>query len=305
MMRILLTGANGFLGYYLSKQLLERGHEVIATGRGECRLPFNDNKLFRYVSMDFTDPFAAHDVFDKYRPEVVVHAGAMSKVDECEQNQWQAYVTNVEGTVTMLLNAEEHKSFFVFVSTDFIFDGAKARLNDPVGKGMYNEDDLPGPVNFYGKTKLEAEEAVKEYEYDWAIARTILVYGKPITGKSNILTVVKEKLEKGEEYNVVNDQLRTPTFVEDLAAGIISIIEKKAKGIYHLSGEDVLTPYEMACKVADHLGLNKSLIKKVTAADFSQPAKRPPKTGFVIEKAREQLGFHPVSFEEGLQRTFS
>ena len=296
MMRILLTGANGFLGYYLSKQLLEREHEVIATGRGECRLPFNDNKLFRYESIDFTDPFAAHDVFDKYRPEVVVHAGAMSKVDECEQNQWQAYVTNVEGTVTMLLNAEEHKSFFVFVSTDFIFDGEK---------GNYNEDDLPAPVNFYGKTKLEAEEAVKEYEYDWAIARTILVYGKPVTGKSNIMTVVKEKLEKGEEYNAVNDQLRTPTYVEDLAAGIISIIERKAKGIYHLSGEDVLTPYEMACKVADHLGLNRSLIKKVTAADFSQPAKRPPKTGFAIDKARKKLGFHPVSFEEGLRRTFS
>lgn len=296
MMRILVTGANGFLGYYLSKQLLERDHEVIATGRGECCLPFTGHKLFHYESMDFTDPFAVHDVFDQYKPEVVVHAGAMSKVDECEQNQWEAYVTNVEGTVTMLLNAEEHKCFFVFVSTDFIFDGVN---------GMYKEDDIPGPVNFYGKTKLEAEESVKEYEYDWAIARTILVYGKPITGKSNILTVVKEKLEKGEEYNVVNDQLRTPTFVEDLAAGIISIIEKKAKGIYHLSGEDVLTPYEMACKVADHFGLNRSLIKKVTAADFSQPAKRPPKTGFVIDKARKKLGFHPVSFEEGLRRTFS
>jgi dTDP-4-dehydrorhamnose reductase len=234
----------------------------------------------------------------------------MSKVDECERNQWQAYVTNVEGTVTMLLNAEEHKSFFVFVSTDFIFDGEKARLNDSrlndsVGQGMYKEDDLPGPVNFYGKTKLEAEEAVKEYEFDWAIVRTILVYGKPITGKGNLLTVVKEKLEKGEEYSVVDDQVRTPTFVEDLAAGIISVIERKAKGVYHLSGNDVLTPYEMACKVADHLKLNRSLIKKVTAAEFSQPAKRPPKTGFVIEKARKKLGFHPVSFEEGLRRTFS
>ncbi len=295
-MKILITGANGFLGYYLAKQLSERGYEVIATGRGLCRLPFTDNKLFHYESMDFTDPFAVHDIFEKYKPHVVLHAGAMSKVDECEQNQWQAYVTNVEGTVTMLLNAEEHKCFFVLVSTDFIFDGEQ---------GMYKEDDLPGPVNFYGKTKLEAEAAVKEYEYDWAIARTILVYGKPVTGKANLLTVVKEKLEKGEEYSVVNDQLRTPCFVEDLANGIISIIERKATGIYHLSGEDVLTPYEMACKVADHLGLNRSLIKKVTATEFFQPARRPPKTGFIIDKAKKKLGFHPVSFEEGLRRTFS
>ena len=158
-MKILVTGANGFLGYYLSKQLIERGHEVIATGKGDCRLPFAGNKSFYYQPMDFTDPFAVHDVFEKFRPEVIVHAGAMSKVDECEQNQWQAYVTNVEGTVTMLLNAEEHKCFFIFVSTDFIFDGEKARLNDPrlndsVGQGMYKEDDLPRPVNFYGKNKI-------------------------------------------------------------------------------------------------------------------------------------------------------
>lgn len=295
-MKILVTGANGFLGYYISKQLLEKEYEVIAAGRGSCRLPFTDHKLFHYESMDFTDPFAVQDIFQKYVPEVVVHAGAMSRVDECELNQWQAYVTNVEGTVTMLLNAEEYKCFFVFVSTDFIFDGER---------GMYNEDDLPGPVNFYGKTKLEAEAAVKEYGYDWAIVRTILIYGKPTSGKANILTVVKEKLERGEEYSVVNDQVRTPSFVEDIAAGILSVIERKATGIYHLSGEDVLTPYEMACKVADHLGLDKSLLKKVTAADFSQPAKRPPKTGFVIDKAKKKLGFHPVSFEEGIRRTFS
>ncbi|MEI9910511.1 MAG: SDR family oxidoreductase [Bacteroidota bacterium] len=265
-MKILITGVNGFLGYYLTEQLLAKQHTVIATGKGECRLPFAQQDNFIYSSMDFTDPFNVHDVFEKHAPGVVIHAGAMSKPDDCEQNQWQAYITNVEATVTMLLNAEEHKSFFVFISTDFIFDGER---------GMYKEEDEPGPVNFYGKTKLEAEDAVKEYEQGWAIVRTVLVYGKPQMGKANILTVVKEKLEKGETYNVVDDQSRTPTYVEDLAAGIIAVIEKKAKGVYHISGEDILTPYQMACKAAVHLGLDQSLIKKATAADFSQPAKRP------------------------------
>ena len=295
-MKILITGANGFLGHYLVQQLLKKKYEVIATGKGDCRLPFKDVEGFQYQTMDFTDPFEVHDVFEKYKPEAVIHAGAMSKPDDCELQQWQAYVTNVEGTVTMLINAEEQKSFFVFVSTDFIFDGER---------GMYKEDDEAAPVNFYGKTKMEAEDAVKEYEYDWAIVRTVLVYGKPLARRSNILSIVKEKLEKGEEYSVVDDQVRTPTYVEDLAAGIIAIIEKKAKGIYHLSGSDVLTPYEMACKAADYLGLNKSLIKKVTAADFTQPAKRPLKTGFVIDKAKNELNYMPVSFEEGLKRTFN
>ena len=294
-MKILITGANGFLGYYLTEQLLKSSCEVIATGKGENRLPFYNYKNFKYVSMDFTDPFAVHDVFTEYKPGVVVHAGAMSKPDDCEQNQWKAYVTNVEGTITMLLNAEEQKSFFVFVSTDFIFDG---------NKGMYSENDNPRPVNFYGKTKLEAEQAVQEYEFGWAIARTVLVYGKPPPGRNNILTIIKEKLEKGEEYSVVADQIRTPTYVEDLAAGIVLIIEKKAKGIYHLSGKDVLTPYEMAGQTADHLGLDKSMIKKVTAADFSQTAKRPLKTGFIINKAKKELGYNPLSFSEGLNKTF-
>ena len=294
-MKILLTGANGFLGQYLSIQLLAKGYELIATGKGDCRMAFSREKGFQYVSLDFTDPFAVHDVFEKFKPEIIIHAGAMTTVDDCEQQQWQAYLNNVEGTVTMLINAEVQKNFFIFVSTDFVFDGEK---------GSCLEDDISNPVNFYGKTKLEAEDAVKEYEYDWAIVRTSLVYGRPMSGKGNILTVVKEKLERGEEYSVVDDQVRSPTFVEDLATGIISIIEKKARGIYHISGEDVLTPYQMACKTADHLGLDKSLLKKVTAADFSQPAKRPLKTNLIIDKARIELGYNPISFEEGVSRTF-
>ena len=151
-MRILLTGANGFLGHYLSAQLLEKGEELIATGKSECRLPYGNYENFVYVTMDLTDPFAVHDVFEKYRPEAVVHAGAITKVDDCERHQWQAYSTNVEGTLNMLMNAEEQKSFFVFISSDFIFDGKK---------NMYKEDDEAKPVNFYGKTKAEAEDAVR------------------------------------------------------------------------------------------------------------------------------------------------
>jgi dTDP-4-dehydrorhamnose reductase len=170
---------------------------------------------------------------------------------------------------------------------------------------MYREDDVPGPVNYYGRTKLEAEEAVKEYEHDWTIVRTVLVYGKNHSGHNNLLKIVKEKLEKGEEYKVFDDQVRTPTYVEDLAKGIVSVIEKRATGIFHLSGKDILTPYQMAIKTAEHLKIDSSVIKKATVASFSQPAKRPLKTGFVIDKARKELGYEPGSFEEGLNKTFS
>ena len=294
-MKVLVTGANGFLGYYLVQHLLQKDYTVLATSKGENLLPFMDRENFSYASMDITDPFAVHDVFEKFQPEVVVHAGAMSKPDDCEQNQWDSYMTNVEGTISVLLNAAEYKSHFIFMSTDFIFDGER---------GMYKEDDIPNPVNFYGRTKLEAEEAVKEYEHRWTIVRTVLVYGKQYSVRGNILSIVKEKLEKGVEYRVFDDQVRTPTYAEDLAKGIVLVIEKKAKGVFHLSGKDVLTPYQMACLAADYLGLNKSLIIKVTADEFPQPAKRPARTGFNIDKVRKELGFEPVSFEEGLKKTF-
>ena len=294
-MKILITGANGFVGYYLVEQLLVKEFSVIATGKGECRLPFTHDLNFQWLSMDFTDPFSIHDVFENIKPDVVVHAGAMSKPDECEIDQMKAYLANVESTVQLLINSEELNSFFVFLSTDFVFDGER---------GMYREDDVPKPVNYYGRTKLEAEEAVKEYEHGWAIVRTVLVYGKNHSGHNNILKIVKEKLEKGEEYNVVDDQVRTPTYVEDLAKGIVSIVEKKATGVFHLSGKDILTPYQMAIKTAEHLRLDSSVLKKVTAASFSQAAKRPLKTGFIIDKARKELGFEPLTFEEGLKRTF-
>lgn len=294
-MRTLITGANGFIGHYLTAQLLEKGYEVIATGKGDCRLPYSGHPLFTYAAMDFTDPFAVHDVFEKFRPATVIHAGAEGKPDECELHQWQAYLTNVEGTVTLLSNAAEQQCFFLFLSTDFVFDGEQP---------SYSETSERAPVNYYGKTKMEAEDAVKEYEYDWSIVRTALVYGKPLTGRANILSTVREKLQKKEEYKVVDDQVRTPTFVEDVAAGIVAILGKKAKGIYHIAGKDVLTPYQMAIQAGRWLGLDVSLIKRVTAESFSQPARRPARTIFIIDKARQELGYQPVSFEEGLRKTF-
>jgi dTDP-4-dehydrorhamnose reductase len=295
-MKILITGANGFLGHYLTAQLLQKNLKVIATGKGNCRLPFGGAANFVYAPMDFADEENVMAVFNQHKPTVVVHAGAMSKPDECEENKEATWLVNVTGTANILTAAEKYNCPFIYISTDFIFDGVK---------GMYTETDEPNPVNYYGQTKLAAEKLVQQYKHNWAIVRTVLVYGKPLSGRSNILTIVKEKLEKGEGYKVVSDQIRTPTYVEDLAAGIISIIEKNKTGVWHLSGADVLTPYDMACAAAGYLQLNKNLLQEVTAASFTQPALRPPKTNFVIDKAKKELNYQPVSFSEGLQKTFS
>jgi dTDP-4-dehydrorhamnose reductase len=292
-MKILITGANGFLSYYVIEKLVGVNQLVIATSKGPNRLPFV-TPFFIYEEMDFTNEKIVAAVFEKHRPTHIIHTGAISKPDECEQNKPLADTINVEGTAILLNAAKKYGAYFLLMSTDFIFDGIN---------GMYTEDDIAKPVNYYGETKVKAEALVKEYEYNWGIVRTVLGYGKTFSGRHNVITAVKEKLEKGEEYNMFNDQVRTPTYIGDLAEGIITMIKKNAVGIFHICGEEVFTPYEMAIATAEFLQMDTSLIKKVNAADFTQPAKRPAKTGLKIDKAKKELGYKPVSFKEGLRRT--
>lgn len=294
MENVLVTGANGFVGYYLIQQLLSRNFHVVATGKGANRLPFV-SEFFCYEEMDITDESSVAAVFNKHKPDFVVHSAAISKPDECEQEQQKAYTINVKGTVNLLHAAEHYKSFFIFLSTDFVFDGEK---------GMYREDDATGSVNYYGTTKVLAEEKVKSYAFNWSVVRTVLVYGATYSGRDNIVTSVAKALQKGEQLKIYDDQVRTPTYVADLANALVSIIEKKAKGVFHISGEDVRTPYQIAIEVADFLHLDKSLITKVTRETFSQAALRPLKTGFNISKAKKELSYQPISFQEGLAKTF-
>ncbi len=135
----------------------------------------------------------------------------------------------------------------------------------------------------------------------WAILRTVLVYGvTPDMSRSNIVLWVKKNLEDGKSINVVNDQWRTPTLAEDLAMGCFLAASKKATGIYNISGEEMMTPYDIAIQTADFFKLNKSLIKPTDSSTFKQPAVRPLKTGFIITKAKHELGYQPHSFKEGL-----
>lgn len=295
-MNILITGTNGLLGQYLVRDLLQAGHTLTATGRGECRLPAGIDAAVKYVTLDITDEVAVHETVKKSNADVIVHAAAMAQPDACELDKEGCRKTNVEGTRFLCEAAAQTGARFIYVSTDFVFSG---------DAGPYKEEDTTGPVNYYGQSKLDAEEMVKKTVTDWAIVRTILVYGNILVGtRSNMVTWVKDNLEKNNNIKVVSDQVRTPTYVEDLSAGIRLVIEKNGKGIYHISGKEVFTPYEMAIQVADYFGLNKELMEKVDASVFTQPARRPLKTGFIIEKAERDLGFAPISFKEGMAKMY-
>lgn len=293
-MKVLVTGANGLLGQHLVKHLLEKNYRVIATGRGDNRLPFPGSSNYAYHSVDITNATEVYAIMSMEKPDVVVHAAAMTQVDDCEQNPEQCERVNVHGTSQMLVDAEQFSNHFIYLSTDFVFDGEK---------GNYAEDDELKPISWYGFTKMQSEGIVQTSTIPWTIVRTCLVYGNALQGtRSNIITWVKGNLEQQKDIKVVSDQYRTPTYIGDLVNGILLIIEKKAYGIYHISGKDMLTPYDMAVKTADYFKLDKSKIEKVDASTFKQPGRRPLKTGFIIEKARHDLGYEPVTFTEGIQK---
>jgi dTDP-4-dehydrorhamnose reductase len=184
----------------------------------------------------------------------------------------------------------------VHISTDFIFEGTAE---------SYSEEDEGNPVNFYGRTKLEAEQRVKTYEGPWSILRPILMYGQPQVGRSNILTIVAEALRNEKPVRLFTDQRRLPTYVEDFVWGIEQVIARQATGIFHFCGKDALSPFEIGVKVAEYLQLDETLVQPVTAETFYQPAKRPPQTMFDLTKVRERFGYEPTSFAEGLRKTFA
>lgn len=290
-MKILVTGANGLLGQKLVSLLVEEGVEVIATARGNKRLP-GMNASFIYETMDVTNREQIFEVTEKYRPDAIIHTAAMTNVDQCEAEQEECIRLNVEAVQYLIEACRQNNAFLLHVSTDFIFDGED---------GPYDEQAKGNPLSFYGQSKLRAEELVINSGIKWAIARTVLVYGIACDmSRSNIILWVKNSLEAGKTIQVVNDQWRTPTLAEDLAMGCYLIVKQKAQGVFHISGKDMLTPYQMALKTADFFGLDKSLIKETDSVKFTQPAKRPPKTGFIIDKAVNQLGYNPRSFDEGI-----
>ncbi len=296
-MKILVTGSNGLLGQKLVYQL--RGmpaHTCIATARGENRLVKRDGYI--YESLDITDKPSVEAVFSKHLPDVVINTAAMTNVDACETEKeacWLMNVTAVEHQVKTLekLRTGNYNPHFIHLSTDFIFDGTH---------GPLDESETPNPLSYYAESKLAAEKIVQSSSLDWAIARTVLVFGiVDNMSRSNIVLWVKSNLEQGKTINVVDDQFRTPTLAEDLASGCLLIAEKRAKGIYNISGKDFLSILELANLVADYYGLDKTLIKPSKSADIKQPAKRPPITGFIIDKAVRELNYQPHSFTEGIK----
>ena len=293
MKKILVTGSNGLLGQKLVHLILDHSnHILLATSKGENRLKSRSD--FDYRSLDITDKNRVDSIVSEFKPDVLINSAAMTNVDACESFHEDCIALNVDGVKNLVAACENHNTHLIHVSTDFVFDG-KA--------GPYSENDQANPLSFYGQSKYDSELIVSNSSLSkWSIARTIIIYGiVENMSKSNVVLWAKSALESGSELKIVDDQFRSPTYADDLAKGCLLIAEKEKNGIYHLSGKESMSILELVYKVADFYGLDKSTISPVKSESLNQAAKRPPVTGFVLDKANKELGYYPLSFNDGLK----
>ncbi len=292
MKTVLVTGSNGLLGQKLTDLYLQNLEvKLIATGRGINRHPIKQG--YTYSELDITNPQQVQQVIEKYLPDCIIHTAAMTNVDACELDHKACVLQNIRAVENVVNAAKNVNAHLIHLSTDFIFDGTA---------GPYKEDATPHPLSFYGDSKLQAEQIVMNGSDNWAIARTVLVYGLVADmSRSNIVLWAKDALENRKPIKVVDDQYRTPTLAEDLAIGCCLLEQHEAKGIYNISGKDYMNIYELVSRVANYFGYEMDNVTKVNSDTLSQPAKRPPVTGFDISKAMKELQYNPHSFEEGIE----
>ena len=290
-MRILITGSNGLLGQKLVKLLAKKeGVELLASSKGKNRI--TNKEGYQYESLDITNQSEVIAIVDRFHPDAIINTAAMTNVDACETDKELCWDLNVNAVKYLIGASEQNNSHLIHLSTDFVFDGEN---------GPYREEDQPNPLSYYGKSKYEAEKLLEASNTKWSIARTIIVYGiGENMSRSNIVLWAKEALEKGNPLTIVDDQFRSPTLAEDLAMGCWLIAKKEAKGIYHLSGKDVMSIIDLVYRVSDFYDLDKSIVTPIKSVSLNQAAKRPPKTGFILDKAINDLNYSPCSFEEGL-----
>ena len=295
-MKILITGPAGFVGAEVIRQFLSRPESIELYGI----VHKSANSQGKYTSFygDITDKQFIQSTIRQVKPDVIIHLAAHSQADHCEENPVACRRINTEATGYIAEAAKDAGSFMIFLSSSFVFDGKE---------GPYKETDKTFAINEYGKSKIEAEKIILETEgLPHCIIRTVMVFGpKEPDGRHNIISKSIENLRNGVSIKIVNDQVRTPTYVKDLASFIVESAINQWQGIFHISGTESTTPYEMVCRAADKLGLDKSLVAPVSTAELNEKAQRPLISGFICDHAIEQYSYKPLSIDSALDEIFN
>lgn len=296
--RLLVTGLEGLVGSRL---------KAIAAGRWDLV------NLSRRAGVDITQRDQVMNAVAEARrprgvdppPTALVHLAAYTDVSRAHaQNgdkQGPCHLINVVGTENVARACAAHGLRLIHISTDFVFDGSKTTA--------YTETDLPAPIEWYGRTKWMAEEAVRRASVDWTIARIAFPYSPEAGPKPDLVRTILGKLHSGAEMTLFDDQIITPTYADDIAQGLLLLARAPApREVFHLVGGSSLTPFDLGLKIAAAFRLHSELVRRGSLAEYLKKDPRPRQPRLRVSNAkwagfaqRHGLG-PPVTIDEGIAR---
>jgi dTDP-4-dehydrorhamnose reductase len=287
-LKLLITGASGLYGSKLAQIATARSYEVYS-GYNRDQPAYGAP-----IQFDISHKNQVAEIFKRVDADVVVHAAALTDVDNCERNKNLAWKINVEGTRNVVEAVRATDAFLIYISTDYVFNGKT---------GLYKESDAPDPINYYGFTKLEAEKIVENVADEYCVARTSVVYGStPAAGKVNFALWLLNELKRNEKTRIVTDQWNSPTLNTNLAEMTLEIIKRNLAGTFHLSGATRINRYDFAKQIAISFNLDLNLICPAKSAEFPWTAKRPKDSSLDIAKAQQSLRNKPLQINSALER---
>lgn len=288
--KILLLGANGQVGWELSRSLMPLG-EVVPITRAQC---------------DLSRPETLSAIVNEIKPDVIVNAAAYTAVDKAEEEEELATIINGTSVGVLAEEARKHNALFVHYSTDYVFDGTKSE--------SYTEEDTPNPINAYGRSKLVGEEAIQQVGCDHLILRTIWVYA---TRGKNFLKTMLRLAQEREELKIVADQYGAPTWarnIADVTAHVLTAAQRErhlgefSSGIYHLcaSGETTWHGFasaiiERASQLAPPGSIKTVRVLPIATKDYPVPAARPKNSKIDSSSLTARFGFTMPDWQNAME----
>lgn len=292
-MKVLVTGTSGQLGYDVMMELEIRGHEGIGADRAES------DANFEHVILDITDAKKVSEVVNKIKPDAIVHCAAWTNVDGAEDpaNRDTVMAVNVEGTANLARAAKDVDAKFMYISTDYVFDGQGERPWEPDDKDY-------APLNVYGQSKLDGELEISKILDKYFIVRIAWVFGK--NGKNFIKTMIKVG-ETHDTVEVVSDQIGTPTYTFDLARLLVDMIETDKYGYYHATNEGGYISWaDFAKEIYKDAGMDVKVVPVTTEQYEAKAGKAVAKRPFNSRLDKSKLveaGFEPLpSWQDAAER---
>lgn len=274
MKKILITGGSGLLGGNLTKMACEK-FETYSAYHGH---PIKMKNCVTFA-LDITDRNETVQKVTKIRPELIIHTAALTNVDYCEDHQKGARSLNVEGTRNLAMVAENIGAKLIYISTDSVFDGKK---------GMYTEKDIPNPLNYYAKTKLEGEKVLEDFDLNYSILRTC-IYGWNMREKFSLAEWVIDGLQN-KKLMMFTDVFFSPILVNNLSEAIFEIYESDIEGVLNVAGSERCSKFDFGEKIAEVFSLDKSYIEPISVDDFKNfKAPRPRDVSLDVSKAKKTL----------------